>query len=926
MEKHHSLASDGIPTLRSPAGMSLDEQMGRAYSDGMQVVNTGSSRGKRPVSALPRQGTGVNRPQRPGSGGVERPGSGNVERGRIRPKSALAKSTIRETEPLNDDAVSVASTKRRPTSSVAASSRPQTAMSTSVDEGDESEANQSIAGQRKSWTLRRYFTKGLETPDGTRMMHHFSVYLPPNNALDTPTDYLRIYYCDCLAAEPVKPPFSQDDRTVEVEKLCEFLLDAAPRSRLDSYPQLLITKEILRRYVSQDIRMFSREKDKLKDRLFLTETELTKVKKKYSQTQTSLDECKEELERLRNASTDAAELQEKLAKAEKKIVELEAKAQDLWEKSEEQKSAFNSRLDEVRQSVKAKTEAAMERKLEAFKEIAAAASSKADALAKELAEAREQNKKAMEQLEFVKEQSAIKTPADVLKTLGLLPIEASVEVLQSLLKDKKVFEKIVEIAGGADNKNPEAKVKELFTASGVLKGSDISSGAAMKQVSDVKWEEMAAMSVWAASGKCKQSCSSVLDVFFLFAVPSPALEVVLFDAPKPTAALEELEKLKERNEALAEENEALRAENAELRSKAEGLEKELGDANDKISDLQKAPEPAPEAEKEPPKDDTVAKLLASDKQPQVLKVYDVKAKQLKGKAVQPHTIQNLLSLFANMYENKAQADLVDDRENNHRQSFPEYIRDFLINRFGLKSIALQNLKGMVLGIQKHSDDSDAGKRIKVFGLLSGILPRDCWHEDLSNFVLHALGLIFQVSKIKENMDHDKHKKPSIDAGIAMEASKQAWSKYGFGDLNDLEDIIIRLTQQSGGLLGLHEWLECMVEAWFEGSKRLDGELRSVFTSFDADGNGVLDMTEFSTMVRQLAGGEPSPEGTDAPPIDDRTVARLFAEALEESSAMSGGADGDSLDVMSAEGFIRVARKFHLGTNQNTSAMPAPAPA
>jgi len=31
---------------------------------------------------------------------------------------------------------------------------------------------------------------------------------------------------------------------------------------------------------------------------------------------------------------------------------------------------------------------------------------------------------------------------------------------------------------------------------------------------------------------------------------------------------------------------------------------------------------------------------------------------------------------------QATADMVDDRQNNDRQNFPEYLRDYLINRFG----------------------------------------------------------------------------------------------------------------------------------------------------------------------------------------------------------------------------------------------------
>ena len=46
------------------------------------------------------------------------------------------------------------------------------------------------------------------------------------------------------------------------------------------------------------------------------------------------------------------------------------------------------------------------------------------------------------------------------------------------------------------------------------------------------------------------------------------------------------------------------------------------------------------------------------------------------------------------------------------------------------------------------------------------------------------------------------------------------------------------------------------------------------------------------------------------PLDERQISRLFAEALEESSAMRIGDDADE-DVMQPEAFIRVARRARL---------------
>merc|ERR1711939_1087170 len=119
-------------------------------------------------------------------------------------------------------------------------------------------------------------------------------------------------------------------------------------------------------------------------------------------------------------------------------------------------------------------------------------------------------------------------------------------------------------------------------------------------------------------------------------------------------------------------------------------------------------------------------------------------KGFKGKAPQAARVEQMLQMFANIYEGKAHADMIDDREGNTRQAFPEYMRDWMINKFGLKSIALSNLCSVVMGIQARYQDKEAGSRIRVFGYVSGVIPHDCWHEDLSNMILCALGLLFQI--------------------------------------------------------------------------------------------------------------------------------------------------------------------------------------
>ena len=344
--------------------------------------------------------------------------------------------------------------------------------------------------------------------------------------------------------------------------------------------------------------------------------------------------------------------------------------------------------------------------------------------------------------------------------------------------------------------------------------------------------------------------------------------------------------------------------NDQLKERIETLQEELENAR------KPPPEPVVEEVKveEAPKEQPKPKVedWTKVKRPKALSVFKVDPKVFKGKTPTAARVDQMLSWFANIYEGKATADQVDDREGNKRQSFPDFIRDWMINKFGLKSIALSNLASLILGIQAKKDDKDAGLRIRAFGILSGIIPHECWHEDLSNMILEAMGLLFQISKISENMGHAATKKPLIEAALSIEATSQAWQKWGFGPVPQLlNDTMIQMSRREGGQLRLHEWIELLCETWLGAAEAMDRDLRGIFVQHDSNGDGVLDLDEFRGLINALLGS-----GNES--VDDRQISRLFAEALEESSAMKAEDEPED-DVMMPEAFVRVARRARLYT-------------
>lgn len=111
----------------------------------------------------------------------------------------------------------------------------------------------------------------------------------------------------------------------------------------------------------------------------------------------------------------------------------------------------------------------------------------------------------------------------------------------------------------------------------------------------------------------------------------------------------------------------------------------------------------------------------------LLKMYHVGHRGKKG--ARPMPVQNIVRLVDKMYEAKVAADEQDDRKKHRREALPIFIQLFLIQEFGLKSIADKNLKALIAGVHKFSREEEVALgsiehmdrlRIVVFGELAGM--------------------------------------------------------------------------------------------------------------------------------------------------------------------------------------------------------------
>ena len=107
------------------------------------------------------------------------------------------------------------------------------------------------------------------THNDCAQMKAFDISMPgwADSSVPEQRMHLRLYYSDMLAAHPVAPPVAADCDTWEVEEMKKFVLAARPRTRLDAYPLLIATQDVLRRVAEKKVRIISQREQALQSNL-----------------------------------------------------------------------------------------------------------------------------------------------------------------------------------------------------------------------------------------------------------------------------------------------------------------------------------------------------------------------------------------------------------------------------------------------------------------------------------------------------------------------------------------------------------------------------------------------------------------------------------------------------------------------------------
>eukprot|EP00002_Diphylleia_rotans_P021127 TRINITY_DN4112_c0_g1_i5.p1 TRINITY_DN4112_c0_g1~~TRINITY_DN4112_c0_g1_i5.p1 ORF type:complete len:1124 (-),score=255.28 TRINITY_DN4112_c0_g1_i5:1500-4871(-) len=366
-----------------------------------------------------------------------------------------------------------------------------------------------------------------------------------------------------------------------------------------------------------------------------------------------------------------------------------------------------------------------------------------------------------------------------------------------------------------------------------------------------------------------------------------------------------------KDDALKRLNEALDKERRRVMQLLEEIEKLKQSFRRKITtaDIEtQTDDPESDDEFEPPPEPVEEEIqVLVQKKPKTEK------KTIFGKG-QVMSKKQICKIIANIYDEKMLADDIDDREHNTRQSFPEFVYDYFLHKYGLKQLAERHLASVYSTAKKLKANSVT---IRLFSRFIGI------DDELG---LPALNYYLYVRNMSANFSvgyitsEDEEARRFISLPRATELSKYLFSntrgstlevllgtlqksstdaparnqgKKGPTDQvpgNHPKDEKSKIQQGSKEIL-LDRFLEIVLEAWRNDQSEAADRMVAMFRAADVDHNEELEFEEFRAMVKLVD-----------PTVSDRKCLRMFSEGLSIE-----GTNGLGL-----QSFVKICKQYSLG--------------
>jgi len=264
------------------------------------------------------------------------------------------------------------------------------------------------------------------------------------------------------------------------------------------------------------------------------------------------------------------------------------------------------------------------------------------------------------------------------------------------------------------------------------------------------------------------------------------------------------------------------------------------------------------------------------------------------------TRKSIEKFIAQIYFDKIQVDMIDDRDNKPRMSMVDFCYENILNKYGLKTLARKNMLVIMNSVHHWMDKSP---RVKMFGQFCGVAAAGPKRGlDVLNFYLFSV-----------NYTHGKPKHHADEVGLGLNALSLE-ADQAFLDIKQAEqaaswlhsecfkggrDVLVQLSTEYRGILvdkegsrkvQFDQFMELVTIKWEQELEHSKKTLESMFISADVDNDGILTFDEFSALVWSIKPG-----------ITQRQMTKMYEEAQAHSAS----------DSLTPDDFVKVASDYGL---------------
>lgn len=672
------------------------------------------------------------------------------------------------------------------------------------------------ADRRK--VTRRYFFEGTPGPAGRALpsAHHYDVFLDGDEGTEGTEihDHMTCRYVDFLT-QPVAQNL-RHGKSVDISELRSFLMYSRPRTRLDAYPLWVLAKDLLRSLLTEKLDWANKEAEQLR-------VELAAAFEKISANDEDKEQMGREWEAKLKAANDAA-----------------AKERAMFEAKQ---GSMQAQLDALMRD--------NARLLAQTKEDALSLAAAKGELQQSLAEREDMLRRAAMEAEAAAAKGASMTEEErmalLLDSMSELSPEARNKLLQEMLSSMATDD-VLSLMSEAQR---QEALQKLLKIDG-WRGASFLRGCARDEV---RLE--------------KAACGAVMEAVGLDCDKEALLDAISMSPEEMLAALktrlgdldarEVLKQLGLSMEGLA--GSAPPAEDSggafdmdgllaglseeELEALRRRLRPELSDETTQTEAVEAATQAGGgDGEEVHPHKGKKPGLLHHDSK--VLHFFTTVP--LKMAPMPPKSMRKTIDAI---YEAKAKADKIDDGNSHPRAAFPEFIEEFLIDKYGLKSLADKHLSKIVASVRKYSEPTDKhyDKRIALFGVVSGAKEPSAFQEADGDFVIDTLAKLYPLDQISEMLDRKESAVP-IDKATNLVSHEildsRTTGQHGSKDAaseaiaaNATEIFVVDPKHPGKKLSQMVIGVDTLLEVGFKAYCGLvaveDGRLKALYTDFDKDG-------------------------------------------------------------------------------------------